>query len=118
MLMPDSPQPSPPSSWRLGTALPVSYRVAIAIDAIVLLITILSLVLLGVYIRRQYNKRKSSLLHGKDGEFDFDDEESLEGKDGEVGRGGGRGGEGEEEEGSCEVDEFGCGDGRFCGTGG
>jgi hypothetical protein len=86
MLMPDSPQPSPPSSWRLGTQLPVSYRVAIAVDAIVLLITILSLVLLGVYIRRQYRRRKSSLLHGKE-EYDFDDEESLgdSGKDGEAG---------------------------------
>ncbi|PMD16783.1 hypothetical protein NA56DRAFT_302382 [Hyaloscypha hepaticicola] len=73
MLMPDSPQPPPsaPSSWRLGTSLPVSYRVAIAIDAIVLLITILSLILLFVYIRRQYNRRKSSLLHGKE-EYDFD----------------------------------------------
>jgi hypothetical protein len=56
-------------------------------------------VLLGVYIRRQYNKRKSSLLHGKE-EDEFDDEESLGGKDGldgekdeEVSRDGGREGE-------------------------
>jgi hypothetical protein len=91
MDMPDSHPSSPePTSWRLGKQLPVSYRVAIAVDAFVLLITICSLVLLGVYIRRQYTKRMMGLLHGHDAEYGFDDSSSEdEGdlKEEEAGRG-------------------------------
>jgi hypothetical protein len=80
MLMPDSPRPAHISSWSPGSQLPVSYRVAIAIDAVVLVITILSLVLLGVYIRRQYRRRKASLLHDTEYNFDSDSEDDAEGE--------------------------------------
>jgi len=74
MLMPDSPQPPESHSWSVGTQLPVSYRVAIAVDAFVLVITILSLVGLGVYIRRQLRRRREGLLG--DVEYNFDDSSS------------------------------------------
>jgi hypothetical protein len=74
MLMPDSPRPPQSPSWSVGTQLPVSYRVAIAVDAFVLVITILSLVGLGVYIRRQLRRRREGLLG--DVEYNFDDSSS------------------------------------------
>jgi hypothetical protein len=68
MDMPDSPQPSSTSSpsattsttWSsLHSSLPVSYQVAIALDAFVLFITFTALLLLAVYIRRQIARRKA-----------------------------------------------------------
>jgi hypothetical protein len=87
MDMPDS-SPSPPpedvspeSSWSLSKGLPVSYRVAIALDVFVLLITIAALIFLALYIRRQYWRRHMSLLadHGSEdgsegGEKEVEDE--------------------------------------------
>lgn len=75
MDMPDSPRPPQPSSWSVGTQLPVSYRVAIAVDAVVLLTTILSLIGLGWYIRRQLQKRKDSLLHHHEAGYGFDSDD-------------------------------------------
>jgi hypothetical protein len=64
MEMPDSP-PSTSSTATLKStwdafhsALPVSYRVAIALDAFVLLITFGALILLAVYIRKQIKRRR------------------------------------------------------------
>ncbi|CZR58672.1 uncharacterized protein PAC_08564 [Phialocephala subalpina] len=69
MEMPDSPPPPPPPPgpppstsakvWNFATnGLPVSYRVAIIIDAFVLVVTIISLCLLGWYMRKQYRRRR------------------------------------------------------------
>jgi hypothetical protein len=83
MDMPDStPSPPPPeSSWSLSKGLPVSYRVAIALDVFVLLITIAALIFLALYIRRQYWRRHMGLLadHGSEdgsegGEKEIEDE--------------------------------------------
>jgi hypothetical protein len=100
MEMPDSPPSTPqPPSWSIGTQLPVSYRVAIAVDAFVLLITICSLIGLGLYIRYQYRRRKAGLLYGHDSEFVFDDscsEDDVDLKEEEAGLEGGlREGQGE-----------------------
>ncbi|KAE9372583.1 hypothetical protein N431DRAFT_243817 [Stipitochalara longipes BDJ] len=84
MQMPDSPQPPNPSSFRLGAQLPVSYRVAIAVDAFVLLITIMSLVGLGVYIRRQLRRRKDSLLHNQEEGYGFDSDDACSDDEGDI----------------------------------
>ncbi|KUJ13784.1 uncharacterized protein LY89DRAFT_721002 [Mollisia scopiformis] len=75
MEMPDSPPPppppnSPPSYWNFATnGLPVSYRVAIIIDAFVLVVTIVSLCLLGWYMRKQYRRRRLlALIHEQEQE--------------------------------------------------
>ena len=75
------------TSWRPGAQLPVSYRVAIAVDVFVLLTTAFSLVLLGVYIRQQLWRRKRGLLRGDGKEEGFSDD----GEGGEEGVGNGEG---------------------------
>jgi hypothetical protein len=74
MEMPDSvpypnSDPSPPAhSWiEAGTGLPVSYRIAIALDAFVLFVTIGALILLAVYVSRQYRRRTfMALVNGRE----------------------------------------------------
>lgn len=65
---PDSDPSPPPHSWiEAGTGLPVSYRIAIALDAFVLFVTIGALIMLAVYVSRQYRRRKfMALVNGRE----------------------------------------------------
>ncbi|KAN0110745.1 hypothetical protein V8E51_007132 [Hyaloscypha variabilis] len=87
MQMPDSPHPPPHTSFDLGAQLPVSYRVAIAVDAVVLLVTILSLIGLGVYIRRQIRRRRDGLLQNQEEGYGFESDDASSGDEDEDGKG-------------------------------
>ncbi|KAE8449059.1 hypothetical protein EG329_008647 [Mollisiaceae sp. DMI_Dod_QoI] len=100
MEMPESPPPPPNSTpsasansyWNFAAnGLPVSYQIAIIIDAFVLVVTIVSLCLLGWYMRRQYRRRRLlQLIHERereDANLDLDLE--LKGRDMEAGKMGG-----------------------------